>query len=202
MEKILIVDNDKTSLLYTSESIKFCLNQPQIIHVTNGLDCLNVHKSEKLDLIIVDFDLPDCDGVSLSKELKKEFKGPIFITSYHNEIIEKAINIELFPYKDSQQWLPKPLKLKAIKENIDTFIIKKTKPIKIFKSQHIIKSYSVGKILKNIENASILKISIESVIIKAKNLLHLNKGDYLHITIEKEKKQITHHLITILYIVK
>ena len=151
MKKILIADSDKSSLLFTSESLKSCLPQPYITHTKTGVECLDLSKKNKFDLIIVDFDLPDCDGVMLSKELKKNFKGPVFITSYENTVIEKAIDIELFPYKDLQRWIKKPLRVKSIKENLDTFLIKKTKPIKIFDTQQIAYAYLPGKSRKPLD---------------------------------------------------
>ena len=58
MSKILIVDNDKSSLLMTAECCKESHSRSKISSALSGDECLSIINKERFDLIIVDFDLP------------------------------------------------------------------------------------------------------------------------------------------------
>ena len=69
MEKILIIEDDKSYV----ENIKILLKEENfnVISALNGLDGIDMAKTEKPDLIICDIMLPDVDGYSILKEIRK-----------------------------------------------------------------------------------------------------------------------------------
>ena len=74
MKSALVVDSNKVSLLMTAEACKDVKTDKIEVDVAySGLECLKKIEENSYDFIIVDFDLPDCDGVSLIKEIKKIF---------------------------------------------------------------------------------------------------------------------------------
>lgn len=83
MEKILIIEDDKAYV----ENIKILLTEENfnVISAMNGLDGIDLAKTENPDLIICDIMLPDVDGYSILKEIRKRPKTKlipfIFLTA-------------------------------------------------------------------------------------------------------------------------
>jgi two-component system chemotaxis response regulator CheY len=81
MKKILLVDDSpisrnlmKTLLLKTYE----------VLEAENGIDALNKVKTNDIDLFLLDLNMPDMNGIELTKELRKDAKyssKPIIILS-------------------------------------------------------------------------------------------------------------------------
>jgi DNA-binding LytR/AlgR family response regulator len=83
MDKILIIEDDKSYI----ENITLLLEEEgfQVISAENGFDGIELAKSESPDLIICDIMLPDIDGYTILKELRKRKKTKfipfIFLTA-------------------------------------------------------------------------------------------------------------------------
>ncbi|MCY4380582.1 MAG: response regulator [Proteobacteria bacterium] len=124
MNNILLVDNLKSSLVMTSEVFKDCIKGCQINIVRSGKECLDYLKksSSNPDLVVVDFDLPDTDGVMLSRLLKKSYEGPVIITAFPDRVVDDAIAKELFVYNDSFSWVKKPVRLEEFSGVIEQFL--------------------------------------------------------------------------------
>ncbi len=83
MEKILIIEDDKAYI----ENIKILLEEEgfNVTSAVNGFDGIELAKNENPDLIICDIMLPDIDGHTILKELRKREKTKlipfIFLTA-------------------------------------------------------------------------------------------------------------------------
>lgn len=83
MEKILLIEDDKAYV----ENIKILLEEENFIVISalNGLDGIDMAKTENPDLIVCDIMLPDVDGYSILKEIRKRPKTKlipfIFLTA-------------------------------------------------------------------------------------------------------------------------
>ena len=132
MKSILIVDKHKASVVMTSEVFKDKVPGCSVSVLGSGMECLEYfseHK-ENIDVILVDFDLPDADGVSLIKLLKKEYNKPILLTAFDEPVVREAIDKDLFGYRDVARWLKKPLKSKDLTNVIQDFLLEE-QPITI-----------------------------------------------------------------------
>jgi CheY-like chemotaxis protein len=81
---VLIVDDDHVSLTLLSKLIeKLDYN---VIQMADGLQALEALKSESVDLIIADYDMPRLNGLELLKTVKSEFPSLPFVlvTAYSN----------------------------------------------------------------------------------------------------------------------
>lgn len=123
MPIILIADAIKPSLVMSSEVFKDKITGATILVATSGKQCLEVLSQTKPDMCVVDFDLPDVDGVTLIHAMRKTFKGPILLTAYPDKIVEEAVKADLFAYNDSGAWIPKPVKFNVLSEKIDQFLL-------------------------------------------------------------------------------
>ena len=123
---IHIIDPSKPSLVMTSEVFKDKIPGAIVSHSANAKDAMAYLALKKdkdaPDLVVVDFDLPDADGVSLVRELRKTFKGPIFLTAFANDVVKHAVAEELFHYNDSCQWISKPVRFDNLDKKIEQFL--------------------------------------------------------------------------------
>ncbi len=125
MPVILIADAIKPSLVMSSEVFKDKIAGATILVASSGKQCLETLAQSKPDMCVVDFDLPDVDGVTLIHAMRKTYKGPILLTAYPDKIVEEAVKSDLFAYNDSGAWIPKPIKFDVLSEKIDQFLLDK-----------------------------------------------------------------------------
>ena len=125
MPIILIADACKPSLVMSSEVFKDKIAGATILVATTGKQCLEILAGNKADMCVVDFDLPDTDGVTLIHAMRKSYKGPILLTAFPEPIVEQAVKADLFAYNDSGAWIKKPVKFDDLSEKIDRFLIDK-----------------------------------------------------------------------------
>lgn len=128
MSTVLIVDPSKPSMVMSSEVFKDKIPGITVLVAGSGqeaLDLLAAGKAEKVDLCVVDFDLPDTDGVTLIHFMRKNFNGPILLTAYPDDVVSKATAEELFAYDDAGMWVQKPVRAESLNEKIDRFLIGK-----------------------------------------------------------------------------
>lgn len=125
MPVILIADAIKPSLVMSSEVFKDKIAGAQILVATTGRQALEILNAEKPDMCVVDFDLPDVDGISLIHAMRKTYRGPILLTAYPDPNVEKAVSEDLFAFNDAGAWLPKPVKFDALSAKIDQFLLDK-----------------------------------------------------------------------------
>lgn len=125
MTKILIADAGKASLVMSSEVFKDKI-PGSFVHVArSGSEMLQLIKEHKPDMCVVDFDLPDVDGVTLIGEIRRCFTGPVLLTAYPDSVVDIAVKDNLFAYDDAGGWLPKPIRAENLSEKIDKFLIGK-----------------------------------------------------------------------------
>lgn len=81
--KILAVDDDFINLKLISSMLKRNVNVDMIVEATNGLDALNLLKTEtNIDLILLDIKMPVMDGIEFLTNLQSmpEFqKLPVIV---------------------------------------------------------------------------------------------------------------------------
>lgn len=125
MPVILIADACKPSLVMSSEVFKDKIAGAQVLVASTGKACLEILETEKPDMCVVDFDLPDSDGVTLIHAMRRTYHGPILLTAYPDKIVEQAVKSDLFAFNDAGAWIPKPVKFEALSERIEQFLLDK-----------------------------------------------------------------------------
>jgi CheY-like chemotaxis protein len=125
MPIILIADACKPSLVMSSEVFKDKITGATILVATTGRQCLEILAEHKPDMCVVDFDLPDADGITLIHAMRKTYRGPILLTAYPEKIVEEAVRSDLFAFNDAGGWIPKPVKFDVLAAKIDQFLLDK-----------------------------------------------------------------------------
>lgn len=92
-EKILIVDDERP----INDLIRSYLVKEGFIPFSayTGKEALDLIKSEKPDLVILDIMLPDIEGVDLCLEIRKTNNSPILFLSCKSEEIDKIIALSV-----------------------------------------------------------------------------------------------------------
>jgi CheY-like chemotaxis protein len=109
----------------SSEVFKDKVAGATILVATSGRQCLELLAGSKPDMCVVDFDLPDSDGVTLIHAMRRTYKGPILLTAYPDRIVEEAVKSDLFAFNDAGAWIPKPVKFDVLSDKIDQFLLDK-----------------------------------------------------------------------------
>lgn len=120
MSKILIVDDE-----YRIREIikKYALFEGyEVSEAVDGLQAISLCQSEKFDIIIMDITMPDLDGFSACKEIRKRSDVPIIILSARGEEFDKIHGFEL----NVDDYVVKPFSPKELMMRISA-ILKRTK---------------------------------------------------------------------------
>ena len=69
MKKIMIVDDNYLSAEGIEKNIDWEALNAEIVHICyNGTSAIEAMKKESVDLIISDIEMPDLDGISMSRQ--------------------------------------------------------------------------------------------------------------------------------------
>lgn len=109
--KILIVDDSVFARSLIIRSLSICgLKDAEFIEASDGKNALSIMKSDNIDLVFTDLNMPDMDGEELLKQIKMDpsFLGVpvVVITSVKNQAKEDKLMLN-----NAAAVLQKPLAL-------------------------------------------------------------------------------------------
>lgn len=113
---LLLVEDDKTIL----DGLKFCLTKENfdIKTAPNGRDALKELDNNKIDLLILDINLPDINGIDLYKKIKNDKDIPtIFLTANDLETtVVEALDT------GADDYITKPFKTRELISRINSVL--------------------------------------------------------------------------------
>lgn len=185
--KILIADAGKASVVMTSEVFKDKSPGSVVTVVGTGKECLKYIESNPVDLCVVDFDLPDTDGITLITSMREIFQRPILLTAYPDPLVEKAVQDNLFAFCDAGAWLSKPINVEELAEKIELFLVKNQRLERRFPL--MMPTVVVGKGAGRGHRAPksgglITNISCGGVMLDIEATMRVKRGDELALTLE------------------
>ncbi len=115
---ILVAEDTETSNMYFKAALT--RTQAHIIWATNGNEAVSICKKEKnIDLVLMDIRMPEMDGVTATKKIKKLRPNlPVIIQTAYFYTYEKERSYEA----GCDEFLTKPTKLDVLLTSIDKFI--------------------------------------------------------------------------------
>lgn len=141
---ILLVEDDATIL----EGLKFCLMKEdfQVLTASTGYEAIEVVTNHKIDLLLLDINLPDGSGIDLYKNIQEKKDIPtIFLTANDLETtIVQALDM------GADDYITKPFKTRELISRIHSVLRRACKN----DSQNIIK---IKNITLNLKEASVYK---------------------------------------------
>lgn len=129
---ILIVDNDKIF----ADGLKYTLEQDNYLVdiVDSGGIVLEKINSKDYDLVILELDLPDVDGMDICKNIRSVSFVPIIIVTENDQDITKILALEY----GADDYLVKPFNILELKARIKT-ILRRVNYKPVDKNKHIFK---------------------------------------------------------------
>ncbi len=116
MQKLLIVDDEANIRKVIREYGEF--NGYQVEESADGMDAVNLCRSNTYDLIVLDVMMPRLDGFSACKEIRKISDTPIIMLSARGEEYDKLFGFEL----GIDDYLVKPFSPKELMARINAVL--------------------------------------------------------------------------------
>ncbi len=120
-KSILVVDDDP----HIREVIVFALENAgmKTTQAEDGAQALKTFTSGSYDLIVLDINMPEMDGLELCKTLRKDSDIPILFLSSRDEEIDRILGLEL----GADDYLPKPFSTREMVARVKA-ILKRCQP--------------------------------------------------------------------------
>ena len=90
--KILIIEDD--SQIATLMNTMLCAEGYDVLHAASGQAGISLASSHVPELVLLDLGLPDCDGLSVLRELREWADVPILIVSARHDEMEKVLCLD------------------------------------------------------------------------------------------------------------
>ena len=135
MAKILLAEDDSNLGTLLTDYLK--AKDFRVVHLTDGQEALNTFRSETFDLCLLDIMLPEIDGLSLAKKIRKIEKDIpiIFLTA---KSLEKD-KIEGFT-AGADDYITKPFSMEELLYRIEA-ILRRTRSF----TEDEVDSYNIGR---------------------------------------------------------
>ena len=93
MNKILVVDDDP----HIREVISFALEKAnmKVTLANDGKQALNSFNKSPVDLIVLDINMPEMDGLECCREVRKNSEVPILFLSSRDDEIDRILGLEI-----------------------------------------------------------------------------------------------------------
>ena len=108
MKKILVVDDEPTlvaTLKYNLERDGF-----EVVTADDGASALNLARSHRPDLVLLDLMLPGLDGFEVCRILRRETQAPILMLTAKGDEIDKVVGLEL----GADDYVTKPFSMREL----------------------------------------------------------------------------------------
>ncbi len=115
MKTILVIDDDAEIYKCIRELLE---RDYKVFTALSGKDGLNVLQKEKISLAILDYMLPDIDGLEVLKEIRKSYKIPVIMITAHGN---KEVVLKSWRYQ-ADYYFDKPFKLRDLKEKVQELL--------------------------------------------------------------------------------
>ncbi|MFF2755172.1 response regulator transcription factor [Psychrobacillus sp. NPDC058041] len=117
MKRVLVVDDESsivTLLKYNLEEAGF-----EVITASDGLEGLNLALNNHPDVILLDWMLPNMDGMEVCKELRiKKIQTPIIMLTAKDEEFDKVLGLEL----GADDYMTKPFSPREVTARVKAMI--------------------------------------------------------------------------------
>jgi two-component system, OmpR family, response regulator VicR len=89
---ILIADDEETLLLGLRKSLE--QEQYSVLTATDGVTCLRIIETRRVDLLILDIMMPGLDGISVCKRIRETSGVPIIMLTAKDDVVDRILGLE------------------------------------------------------------------------------------------------------------
>ena len=125
MYRILIVDDEEKIRAVIKEYAEF--EGYAVVEAKDGMEAVNIVKSEDFDAVVLDVMMPRLDGFSTCKEIKKIKNIPVLMLSARSEEYDKLFGFEM----GIDDYVTKPFSPKEIMARLKVIISRNSKNITV-----------------------------------------------------------------------
>jgi two-component system alkaline phosphatase synthesis response regulator PhoP/OmpR family response regulator RpaB len=90
--RILVVDDDKDIVQTIKGNLE--LDGYEILTASDGHSCLQMAREQRPDLVILDLNLPDIDGIKACQIMRREYDFPIIMLTAREGVSDKVLGLE------------------------------------------------------------------------------------------------------------
>jgi two-component system alkaline phosphatase synthesis response regulator PhoP/OmpR family response regulator RpaB len=90
--RILVVDDDKDIVQTIKGNLE--LDGYEVLTALDGRTCLQLAREYRPDLVILDLNLPDIDGIKACQIMRREFEFPIMMLTARDGLADKVLGLE------------------------------------------------------------------------------------------------------------
>lgn len=131
MAKILICDDEEGLRTVLRRYAVF--EGHEVMEAENGLQAIDLFKQETFDIIIMDVMMPELDGFSTVKEIRKHSDIPVIMLSARGEEYDKMLGFEI----GVDDYVVKPFSSKEIMLRINAILRRTNKGTSLFPSSEL-----------------------------------------------------------------
>ena len=90
--RILVVDDDKDIVQTIKGNLE--LDGYEVLTASDGHSCLQMAREHRPDLVILDLNLPDIDGIKACEIMRREYDFPIIMLTAREGVSDKVLGLE------------------------------------------------------------------------------------------------------------
>lgn len=108
MNTVLVVDDEQA----IADIIKFNLEREgyEVLTAKDGRDALNTLSENSVNLVLLDVMMPEMDGFTCLKEIRKDSKVPVIMLTAKEEEVDKVLGLEL----GADDYVVKPFSMREL----------------------------------------------------------------------------------------
>ena len=108
MNTVLVVDDEQA----IADIIKFNLEREgyEVLTAKDGRDALNTLADNSVNLVLLDVMMPEMDGFTCLKEIRKDSKVPVIMLTAKEEEVDKVLGLEL----GADDYVVKPFSMREL----------------------------------------------------------------------------------------
>jgi DNA-binding response OmpR family regulator len=132
MSKILVVDDEQSIVDVLAYNLTKAGHQP--IVARDGEQALQLARTERPDLVILDLMLPGIDGLDVCRELRKDSDLPIIMLTAKDEEVDRVVGLEL----GADDYVVKPFSVRELMARVKSVLRRAHAPRKPVESVPIL----------------------------------------------------------------
>lgn len=114
---ILIVEDNETSNIYFEAALR--KTKAKLLWAKNGLDAVEIARNNKIDLVLMDINMPKMDGIEATRIIKTEF--PLVIVVVQTAFVLSGEE-KLCMDAGCDEFITKPIRLKYLLDTINHYL--------------------------------------------------------------------------------
>jgi DNA-binding response OmpR family regulator len=117
---ILVVDDDDVTLDFVELGLRY--EGFEVARALDGHEALRLVERRRVDLVVLDLNLPSLDGVEVCRALRQRDDTPIIMLTARADVDERVAGLEA----GADDYLPKPFKFKELLARVRAVLRRRT----------------------------------------------------------------------------